>query len=798
MLRNYFKVAFRNLGKHRTISFINIAGLTIGITAAVFIMLWVQNEFSFDNYHPDVDNIYRVKTKLSLTKNEVWDWESSPYLLGPIAKQEIPGIKNYTFLWPGYMITVHHNNQLISEKKYAFIDANWFKVFHYDFIDGSAESFSKNPFSLILTQSTAKKYFGDGEAVGKVLKIDSMNYQVQAVVKDNPANSSFQYDMLMPVEAKLSDAHEKEQASNWGNFSGLTFLKLQPGINIKDVGNKLTQILRKNNKGSENTTMSVIGLKDIHFESGLLSTSFENGNLKLVNVFLILAFLLLATACINYVNLTTARASVRSKEVSVRKIVGAGSRQLFAQFLSESLVVSFLSLLFAILFIQICLPWFNQVTEKHFVQPLTSGPTWLILLGTLVVCFVFNGIYPAVLLSSFKPLSVFKGRTLLSFKDGGIRKALVVLQFGISVMLIISTMIIYRQLNFMQKADLGYKREHVFVMTIPWQVLGLDDKIRESKLISIANELKQQSMIGEVSRSANDAFFNNSNKVSGSMDWEGRPQDYKPSVSTISADEKFQHMLSLKMADGHWFDKNGSDQHNVILNETAVKQLGIHKPVIGQRFKFNGDSGIVAGVVKDFNFRSLHEKIGPMVINNHTDWARSFYIKTTPGNAAAAIRIAQNVWNEFVPDQPFDYSFIDDGYNKLYHAEQRSSTLIAAFAIIAILISAMGLLGLAAFAAEQRVKEIGIRKVLGASVQNIIGLLSAEFLKTVLIANIVAFPVAWYMMNKWLQDFAYRTNISWWIFAVAACIALLIALITVSIQSIKAALANPVNSLRSE
>jgi ABC-type antimicrobial peptide transport system permease subunit len=335
-------------------------------------------------------------------------------------------------------------------------------------------------------------------------------------------------------------------------------------------------------------------------------------------------------------------------------------------------------------------------------------------------------------------------------------------------------------------------------MTIPWQVLGLDDKIRESKLISIANELKQQSAIGEVSRSANDAFFNNNNKVSGSMDWDGRPQDYKPAVATISADENFQHILSLKMRDGHWFDKAGTDAHNVILNETAVRQLNIHKPVIGQRFKFNGDSGVVAGVVKDFNFRSLHEKIGPMVINNHTDWARSFYIKTTPGNAAAAIRIAQNVWNEFVPDQPFDYSFIDDGYNKLYHAEQRSSTLIAAFAIIAILISAMGLLGLAAFAAEQRVKEIGIRKVLGASVQNIIGLLSAEFLKTVLIANIVAFPVAWYMMNRWLQDFAYRTNISWWIFAVAACIALLIALITVSIQSIKAALANPVNSLRSE
>ncbi|AYL94840.1 ABC transporter permease [Mucilaginibacter celer] len=797
MLKNYFKVAFRNLIKHRTTAFINIAGLTVGITAAVFIMLWVQNEYSFDNYHKDVDNIYRIKTKLTLTKTEVWDWESSPYLLGPAAKQEIPGIKNYTFLWPGYMITVHHDNQLITEKKYAFIDANWFKVFHYDFVAGSAESFSKNPFSLILTQSTAKKYFGDGEAVGKTLRVDSMNYQVQAVVKDNPANSSFQYDMLIPVEAKLSNPHEKQQSAEWGNYSGLTFLKLQPGINVKDVGKKLTDIIRKNNKGSENTTMSVIGLREMHFETGLLSTSFEKGNLKLVNIFLILAFLLVATACINYVNLTTARSSVRAKEVSVRKIVGAGRGQLFGQFMSESLVVSFLALSFAILFIQLCLPWFNEVTEKHFVQPLASVTTWLLLLGTLVVCFVFNGLYPAILLSSFKPLTAFKGRAVLNFKDGAIRKTLVVLQFAISVMLIISTMIIYRQLNFVQKADLGYNREHVFVMSIPWQVLGFDDKVREPKLRSIMNELKQQSAIGEVSRSANDAFFNNSNKVSGSMDWEGRPDDYKPSVATISADENFQHILGLKMQDGHWFSKTGSDQHNVILNETAVKQLGIHQPVIGQRFKFNGDSGVVAGVVKDFNFRSLHEKIGPMVINNHTDWARSFYIKTTPGNTAAAIKIAQNVWNKFVPEQPFEYSFIDDGYNKLYHAEQRSSTLIASFATIAIVISAMGLLGLVAFAAEQRVKEIGIRKVLGASVQSIIRLLSADFLKTVLIANLIAFPVAWYMMNKWLQDFAYRINISWWIFAVAAIVALLVALLTVSIQSIKAALANPARSLRS-
>ncbi|PWK77365.1 putative permease [Mucilaginibacter oryzae] len=798
MLKNYFKVAFRNLIKHRATSFINIAGLTVGISAAVFIMLWVQNELSFDNYHQDAANIYRVKTKLDLTRNETWIWESSPYVLGSVAKKEIPGIQQYTFLWPGYMVTVHNNGKLISEKKYAYVDANWFNVFHYNFVGGSAESFTKNPFSLILTQSTAKKYFGDADAVGKTLKVDSVNYQVQAVVKDNPANSSFQYDILMPVEAKLSNPHEKEQATHWGNYNGLTFIKLQPGVSTALIAKELTAIVRKNNKGSENTTLSVIKLKDMHFESDLQSSSFEHGNRRLVNVFMVLAVLLLATACINYVNLTTARASVRSKEVSVRKIVGAGRLQLFGQFMSESLVVSVLALVFSVVAIQVFLPAFNTVTEKHFTQPLTSGTTWLILLGTLLISFVSNGLYPAVLLSSFKPLIVFKGRNALNFKDAGIRKSLVVLQFGVSVMLIICTMVIYRQLHFMQKVDLGYNREHVFTFRVPWTALGFDEKKRVSMLNSIANELRGQSAVREVAQSGEDNFYNNGTKMSGSMDWDGRPADYQPSAATLAADENFQKMLSLKMKEGHWFGKGNVDQHNVILNETAVKQLGIHQPVIGQRMKFNGDSGVVVGVVKDFNFRSLHEKIGPMVIYNHTDWAAAFYIKTAPGNTAGAIKAAQDVWSRFVPEQPFAYTFLDDGYNKLYHAEQRSSTLITAFAGIAIAISAMGLLGLAAFAAEQRVKEIGIRKVLGASIQSIIRLLSADFLKTVLIANLIAFPVAWYLMNKWLQDFAYRIHISWWIFAAAAIAALLVALVTVSIQSIKAALANPVKSLRSE
>lgn len=798
MIKNYFKIAWRNLLKHRTIAVINIAGLTIGITATVLIMLWVQNELSFDTYHKGAGNIYRIKTRLTITKSEAWIWETSPYLLGDVAHKEIPGIQNYARMAPGYSVTIHKNNQLLTEKKFAYVDEQWFNMFHYDFIGGSVVDFSKNPFSLILTASTAKKYFGNKEAVGQVLRVDSVNYMVRAVIKDNPANSSFQYDILLPMEAKLSSKNEKDQLMQWGNYNVLTFLKLQAGVNLDAVNKKLTRIVKDNNKRSGDTGISTIPLKDIHFENDLQGSSFEHGNRTLVNVFFILAILLLTTACINYINLTTARASVRSKEVSVRKIVGADRFQLFGQFMSESLVISMLALVFAVVLVQLSIPWFNSITEKHFVDPLSSATTWLILTGTLLVCFVFNGLYPAILLSSFKPLNVFKGKSALNIKDVGLRKALVVLQFGISVMLIISTMVIYRQLNFMEKTDLGYNREHVFVFTVPWNVLGFDDKKRESILSSITSELKQQSAISEVSQSANESFFNNQSRSSGSFDWDGRPRDYEPSVSTLSADANFQHIISLKMKEGHWFNKNGADRHNVILNETAVAQLGIHKPVIGQRFKFQGDSGIVAGVVKDFNFRSLHEKISPMIINNDIDWAGSFYLKTAPNNTAAAIKAAKNVWNKFVPEEPFEYRFVDESYNKLYHAEQRSSLLIAIFAMIAIVISAMGLLGLAAFAAEQRIKEIGIRKVLGASIQSIVALISTSFLKMVLIANLLAFPIAWWLMNKWLRDFAYRIDVSWWIFVVAGGTALLIALITVSIQSIKAAVVNPVKSLRSE
>jgi len=799
MIKNYFKIAWRSLWKHKRMTAINVAGLSIGMAATVLMVLWVQNELSFEKDQPDAANIFRAKVRLSVSKTETWIWEHTPYVLSEAASKQVPEIENATRLKPNNYadIILHYKGNVISEKKSAYVDDQWFKVFHYNFVEGSANAFVKNTFSLIITKSTAKRYFGNDDPVGKVMRIDTNNYQVQAVVNDAPANSSFQYNVFIPIAAQLTDANEKKDALQWNNFNYLTFFQLKPGANTSSVSAKLNAIIQKNKKDDKSgTKVSLLNIRDMHFENDLQSTSFIHGNRVIVNVFIALAILLLATACINYVNLTTARASLRSKEVSVRKIVGADRLHLFGQFMSESLVVSLISLLLSLLLVQACMPWFREFTGKQFAEPLTSPVIWLILIATLLVSFLLNGIYPATVLSSFNPLGVFRGKTVLNFKDAGLRRVLVVVQFTISVILIAGTIVIYTQMRYMQNIDLGYNKAQVFNFTFPWwKIAGLKHEQRESILKPVKQQLMQQSAIAGVSL-ASSGIVDFGNKSSGSFDWKGRPKDFAPTIAPLQADEDFQQLMHIKVKEGRWFNREKSDAHNVLLNETAVRELHLQQPVLGQRFMHQGDTGVVIGVVADFHYRSLHEKIGPMVISNAP--GSSFYIKTTPGNSVAAIAAAAKIWKQTFPDAPFNYNFLDDTYNDLYKTEQQSSLLISLFASIAIAISALGLLGLAAFSAEQKVKEIGIRKVLGASMQHIVSLLSVDFLKMVVIASILALPVAWWAMNKWLQDFAYRINLSWWIFAASAGIALLIALVTVSYQAIKAAIANPVTSLRSE
>jgi len=761
------------------------------MTASVLILLWVQNETSFDNYHGDKNRIYRLTTRLPQLS---WVWETTPLLLADAVKNEVPGIEKVTRLSTNYQPVFNIKGNLFYGKGCAYVDNDWFSMFHYDFIQGNATAFNENPFSIILTASEAKKYFGSNNVVGQLIRIDTMNCKVSGVVADAPANSSFQYKSFMPISALLINPEIRANDEQWGNDNYITFIKIIQGSNPAAISRQITDVRKKKSGGDDLALMDMISLQNMHFESEITNSIFIYGNRNTVYIFSFLGFLLLLIACINYVNLTTAKASLRAKEVSIRKITGASRLNLFLQFVAESVVISVLSLFVTLILIQVCLPVFNQLTGRTFALPPGSAALWKVLTITLLSVLLLNSIYPALLLSSFKPLNVFRGNTVLKVKDSTFRKGLVVVQFTISVILIAGTIIIYRQMQFIQNNNPGYNRSQVISFVLPPTINQAE---RKSLMATIKQELLSQSSIETVATS-NQPVVDIGSMCSECADWTGRDTSYKPKIVQLSADADFQKTMQLQMKEGRWFNDNTSAKEGFILNETAVKDFKLKEPVIGQQFIFRGDTSQVIGIVKDFYYKSMHEKMGPVVVFNDPQWRNNFVVRTGAKSAAAGLSTIRKIWKKYIPGTPLEYSFLDDTFNNLYKEDQQSSFLVLVFAVIAVVISALGLFSLAAFAAEQRTKEIGIRKVLGATVAGIATLLSKDFVKLVCIAILIASPIAWWAMNKWIQNFAYRINISWWIFLTAGFIAVMIALITVSFQAIKAAMANPVKSLRTE
>ncbi|TFF39679.1 ABC transporter permease [Mucilaginibacter psychrotolerans] len=801
MYKIYFKTAWRNLRSHKATSIINISGLAVGMAAAVLIFIWVQNEFNFDTNQPEEANIYRIKSYLAVDKTSTWIWENSPYILGDAMKRELPEVEDVARISPNTYRAVYLNvnGEFFPEKAMAYVDNHWFDVFKYDFISGGSKAFVRNPFSIILSESKAKKYFNKQDAVGKTIRIDSVDYQVQGVVKDNPANSSFAFDVLIPVAAKQSNKSEKDNDLDWGNFNYMTFVKLHPGAKLAPLSQKIKEILHKNRK-EDNLKIGLTPLAALHFEDDLQNSQLAHGDKKVVYVFVALGILLLVIACINYVNLTTARASLRAKEVSVKKIVGAGRLQLFMQFIAESGLVSSLSLILTIVIIWLALPAFNQFTGRNFVLSFGSGYIGLILLGTLLVAVILNSIYPALLLSSFKPMSIFRGTSVLHLKDTSLRKGLVVVQFTFSIFLIIGVITIYRQLKFINSQNPGYKREQVLTISLPISTFyKYKGDAREALCGSVKQALLSQSGVNAVSLMGTHSIQDNQNLSSGGTDWDGRAKDFDPSIAFFNIDPDYAKIVKVNLLEGRWFmPGNLADKRNAILNETAARELNLHKPYVGQRFVSRGDTGQVIGVVKDFNFKSMHEKIAPAIFKNHQDYVNTFLIGIAPGKQADAIKKIQAVWGQYFNNEPLEYTFLDQEFDRLYKNDTKSSGLMSVFAIVAILISSLGLFGLAAFTAEQRGKEIGIRKVLGATVSGLVALLSKDFILLVIGALVIAAPLAGWLMSKWLNDFAYRIDMTWWIYATAGIIAVSIAFVTISFQAIKAAMANPVKSLRSE
>ena len=804
MLRNYFKIAWRNLKNHKSESILNITGLSLGMAAAVLILLWVENEMNFDNYHADDNRIYHLKTGLKSNPKGFW---GTPLLLAETAKQQVPEIdKTSRFLIVNNSTNpiLGINNNFYKEKDLVYVDKEWFDIFHYDFVAGNAAGISQNPNSIILTESLAKKYYGNNNAIGQVIHIDSNIYKVAAFVKDNSANSSFQFSAFLPMEMYLKNPSVKQ--GSWLSFMFQTFVKLKPNANANKTEKKINNVLENEdglrlitNQGTKKDTITskLTSLAQMHFNDDIGTGT--QGDKKVVIIFSVLGFLLLVIACINYVNLTTAKASQRSKEVSIKKIMGAERKDLFAQFMTESVLTGMIALALTLLIVKLSLPWFNSFTEKKFVLSLNSIELWKLLGGTLLITVLLTGIYPALLLSSFKPLNVLKGFNILRIKNTSLRKVLVTSQFTIAIALTICTIVILRQLYFIQTSNEGYNRSQIFSISLPRSWHKNHSDISKSNFVDVLkNELTKHTAIENVTVS-NDAIQNLKMSMGGIADWTGRKSDMQPNITPLAVDVDFRNIFKLELKEGRWFQPdNINDKHNYILNETAIAELGIKKPYIGQYFSMFNDTGHIIGVVKDFHFRDYHQKISASVLFNNPDMKGTFFVQANTSKMKQALAGAESTWKTFFPQEPFEYNFMDQEFESMYKSDIKTSKLVGLFSGTTIFICCLGLFGLVTFTAEQRTKEIGIRKVLGATVASITTLLSKDFIKLVMIAIIISSPLAWWAMNKWLETFAYRINISWWMFAAAGAGAFILTLATVSYQSIKAATANPVKSLRSE
>lgn len=796
MFKLFLRIASRAFLKDRTSGLINIIGLSLGMTGALLIGLWVTNELSYDRYHDHAERIYRIKSHIKISDTETWHWNSVPLKLAPMIGSQLADIEliSQVTSWAGES-TIKRKNELLKIKRCATVDSSWFKLFKYEFIDGGTEDFLRHPKSVILNQTTARQLFGDADPIGQILRVDTNECVVQGIVKDDPLNSSFKFNLMLPLALRMGDTRTSKNDNTWGNFNYNAYMRLRPDTDPKKLGWQITQMLRKE-KNDSTIVATVEPMSAMRFDQSVMNSEESTIDFSTIRIFFIIGMLILIVACINYVNLSIARTSKRGKEIGVQKILGASKRQVFTQFMLESAVMGLVALVVTLLITWFVMPVFNQLTGEEFKLNLFDLQFWGIVAMVLSLVVLLTGIYPSLLLSSFQPVSIMKGSNFLSKHKTGFWKGLAVLQFAISVGLIVSTLTIYQQMQYVRNKNLGFDREYVMRIDFPWQLsLQPDGKNIKERII---REIGQHSAVKNISM-ASASIVNHGSSSSGNFEWEGRKENENPTFAPFSADFNFQKIFGLQLKEGRWFEEgNKADESNFVLNETAVKICNLKEPIVGQRFEGNGIKGQIIGVVKDFHLRNMHEKIPPVVINGEPDWRNTLYIKTTGMNASQVVNFTTNLWNKNIPDRIFEYQFLDDEFEKLYEKDQRSGLMFNVFAVVAILISCLGLFALAAFTAERRTKEIGVRKVLGASVAGIVTLLSKDFVIMVCIGIAIASPLAWYVMQGWLENFAYRINMEWWFFVVAGLMALAIALLTVSIQAIRAALVNPVESLKSE
>jgi ABC-type antimicrobial peptide transport system permease subunit len=791
MIRNYLKIAWRNLVKNKAHTFINIAGLSVGLVCGLLILLWVQNELSMDKFHKNDARLY------SVLERQYYDHKThgSYNTPGPTAgemKKVLPEVEYAVSLGFDQKNTFQVGDKILKQDG-SSASADYFAMFSFPLLQGSAKTALNSPVSLAISHKMANVFFGSPEnAIGKTIRYENKkNLTVTAVFEDLPKNASQKFDYLVNWFDFLE---ENNWARDWDNQGPATIVMLRADANPAAFEKKIPHFLDTYNGTDRKTSTFIIDLSLQRFSDGYLhnnfaSGRFEGGRIEYVRIFSIVAFFILLIACINFMNLTTARSVKRAREIGVRKVVGAVRSTLIKQFIGESLMITTLSVIISLLLLVILLPVFNQVTQKQIDLPFRQAGFWLSLILITLITGLVSGSYPALFLSSFNPVKVLKGTLKLDSGTTLFRKGLVIFQFVLSIVLITGTIVISRQMNYIQSKNLGYDRENLIYIPLDGDLLN--------KYKTFKNEALKMPGIQLVTRISNEPT--NIQNSTGGVNWTGKDTTVNIQFTQASVGYDFVKTMKLEMLQGRDFSKDYiTDSVGFILNEAALKRIGYKDP-IGQPLRFWGKNGKIIGVVKDFHFNSIHEEIRPLIIRaGENENYGSILVRTEPGKTREALASMESLCKQLNPSFPFTYNFSDEEYQKLYQNEQVTGKLSNGFAFLAIFISCMGLLGLAMFTAEQRFKEIGIRKVLGASVSSLFALLSSEFLVLVVIALLIASPIAWYAAGKWLQGYAYRVPVQWWMFALSGGLIILIALATVSFQAIKSALINPIKSLRSE
>ncbi len=768
-------------------------GLTVGMTAFFLIFLYVKFELSYDSFNTKADRIYRVVCDIK-TPTETINADGPAWAVGPHLKSEFPEIESAVRV-DNASLLVRRGHVKFQEDNVLFADSAFFHVFDYKLLEGNPKTALRNKFSIVFKKTAAKKYFGDENPVGKTVILTDGNKiaTVTGLMQDMPENSQIKADMLVSMST-LTEEFNKGLDDQWGNYSDKTFLLLKPGTNAKTLQAKFPAFLERRNgdemkKLQMYPTLFLEPLRDVYLYS--TRDGSKTGNINNVYIFTIIAIFILLIACFNFVNLTTARSSERAKEVGIRKVVGAARTQLARQFIGESIIICLIAFFLSLLLLWLTLPLFNHLAGKKVSTNIFSHPRNLfILFLTSIGIGILAGIYPALGLSSFRPIIVLKGRFVTGAKGVILRKGLVIAQFTISIALIFSTIIVYNQMHYMRSQDLGFNKNQKMII----DTHGDSSKIVFEQEINSLPGVISTSMAGSVPGGGNPGAYSQIENVHGDMQI--------ANLDLYFVDFDYIPQYHMKMIAGRTFSRDfpTDTTQAMVVNEAAMKLFGYHDPqqIIGKKFDQWGRKGKIIGVVKDFHFRSLQEVIKPLSIRIEPNGCDLVSVYVKPQNLKATIASIGKVWNTLIPNRPFSYYFLDEFFDKQYRSEDRFGSLFLNFAILAIFISCLGLLGLASYSTAQRTKEMGIRKVMGASVANILKLLSLEFLKLIAISFLIAAPVSWYFMHKWLEGFAYRTDIYWWVFAVALLLALLVAFATISFQAIKAAVANPVKSLRTE